>query len=598
MGYLDFSPPQLPDLSEGVSRVGDALTAVLDRKRQERQFQAKLALDREQEARRLKQQQDQFNVQQRAADRLDARDQVKFEQDQSKYREQQRAKIMGASNPQEAEAIAAETSYYDPKTKQTVRGKLTPVGPEPTAPTAPVPPEVAARLRGKSVAPPKPTELAGPVLDAETTRENAMKSFRSQNPYDINDPTYADRAIAFADEAEKQRGGMETDLRRFNREFRGSREEQAQRDAETAAYPAQQAEHGKAMAEYNDAAAKRPYQLQFGNETPVQFDFGTQHMAGRQMAADEFAKNLPGGLSPDEVKAANLTHAAILGGLPKEQAHAYFLKEVESLRTKMSATTQESLARDRIAAVAKKRGVGGGPGRAEAYAAFQRAAADGATADDEVSKLGIKAGLKPAQVANEIMRIRTSGSRVSILGDRANALEVTDQNGKVLGKAADTKTANKLRGQIQAYDQFNERMGALLAHVKAHGDRTWSVEDMQQRDSLAAAAAAAGRVYNGLGGTDASQRLEQLINGAMGTPGHGWWTGANINVLEHVINEAAHQHQTRLNTSLKAGSPGVKPQSSGQLEKAKAWLADPKNANDPNRAGVEARIQQLEGGAK
>jgi hypothetical protein len=205
-------------------------------------------------------------------------------------------------------------------------------------------------------------------------------------------------------------------------------------------------------------------------------------------------------------------------------------------------------------------------------------------ADDKDIRLPHEAKAGHPSVANVIAQAQkltttaTGETRGAYTAERLKNLEgsldVIGANGEPLGKAPDAKTASKLRSQVQAYDQFNTRLTALRDYVKEHGPRAWSVDDSQKRDSLGAAAAAAGRVYNGLGGTDASQKLEAMINGSIGTPGHGWWTGSNLDVLNHNLEEAAHQHQVRLNTSLRAGAPAAHAEGGGAPRGKRVKLKD------------------------
>jgi len=285
-----------------------------------------------------------------------------------------------------------------------------------------------------------------------------------------------------------------------------------------------------------------------------------------------------------EAAAAKALSLQLRSGIPVEEAQASAVVKgqlaaaakarAEGMRhLEGSITTQYG---QRTAPKAKGGGKGGGGSGAslEKFVAAVNALPVGAAVTPEIYTLGRAAGYKVNQVSSEVDRIRASGSKAAGVGSRAElagervenlkgSLDVTDENGNFLGKADDAAAAKKLRTQIPAFDQFRQRMTALRDYVKEHGPRAWSIDEIQHRDSLGAAAAAAGRVYNGLGGTDASQKLEAEINGARGTPGHGWMSGANLDVLDHNIAEAQHQHQTRLNTSLRKSSPGVQPHDAG-----------------------------------
>jgi hypothetical protein len=197
-----------------------------------------------------------------------------------------------------------------------------------------------------------------------------------------------------------------------------------------------------------------------------------------------------------------------------------------------------------------------------------------------------------------VVKNAASGERA---GQKREALEVTDETGKVLGVAHSPDAAKTLNKSNQSFDQLRTRMNALIDDIKSTGSRVLTADEWQRRESLAASVAAAGRVYNGLGATDASQRLEQQIIGAMGTPGHGWLMGANLGVVEHTLREAEQSHQSRINIGLRSGggsrlAPALggkkaPPAENPQHAAARKWLADPANANSPYRAGVQARLQ-------
>lgn len=57
-------------------------------------------------------------------------------------------------------------------------------------------------------------------------------------------------------------------------------------------------------------------------------------------------------------------------------------------------------------------------------------------------------------------------------------------------------------------------------------------------------------------------------------------------------------HEDAWGAELKARFGGHGGGGTSKLAQAKAWLADPKNASDPHRAGVEAKVKAMEGGAQ
>lgn len=143
--------------------------------------------------------------------------------------------------------------------------------------------------------------------------------------------------------------------------------------------------------------------------------------------------------------------------------------------------------------------------------------------------------------------------------ERRAGLEATDENGNPIGggvykNAQAAAAGNKSEA---AFAQLNTRLKALIDDVRAHGNRVLSSGEIQKRNSLFSAYTAAARVYNGLGGTDASQQLEHEIAGAAGTPGNGLLMGANPDVLEHLRSEAEAQHRARQKINVRSGNQAL-----------------------------------------
>jgi hypothetical protein len=191
----------------------------------------------------------------------------------------------------------------------------------------------------------------------------------------------------------------------------------------------------------------------------------------------------------------------------------------------------------------------------------------------EIAAAAAKAKIPEKQWVGPVSAVPREAAAATRATERRESMRITDENGNDIGVAHSTQIASTLNKQNAAYAQFRNRMQALIEDIKTTGPRALSVDEWQRRASLAAAAAAAGRVYNGLGATDASQRLEQQINGAMGVPGHGWLMGANLGVVEHVLDEANAQHTARNNIALrKGGGPELPPALGGPKAKKKTNL--------------------------
>jgi hypothetical protein len=232
---------------------------------------------------------------------------------------------------------------------------------------------------------------------------------------------------------------------------------------------------------------------------------------------------------------------------------------------KLTAAKQEEL---RLAAIraqtlksgGKKGGGGKGPGYLGGMAELvqmAQAGKDNGEIAGRAAQLGIPAGGKDGWVT-PVMSVPRRQATDQRVGDKKEALQVTGPNGEALGTAKSTKAATTLEKSNTSFDQLRTRTQALIQDIEQNGNRVIMPESVQRRESLMAAVAAAGRVYNGLGGTDASQRLEQQIVGAHGTIGHGFLMGANADVVKHTLEEAEHSHAARLGIGLRGGGKGAK----------------------------------------
>ncbi len=165
-----------------------------------------------------------------------------------------------------------------------------------------------------------------------------------------------------------------------------------------------------------------------------------------------------------------------------------------------------------------------------------------------------------APLVQNVVRNAATGDRAS---EKREGLVVNGLDGKPLGPAHTQVQANKLFGFTQEYAQAKVRLEELIHDIETNGPRIarmnpqQMVNEIQQRLSAAESVNAAMRKFNGLGATDASQQLEGRITGAIGTPGHGWLMGANLNVIKRILHEA----DLRFDSALKAGlrSGGGKP---------------------------------------
>lgn len=342
--FTDSGPPALPDLSEGISKIGDALTQTLAARRQQQQFDAKMKFDREQEARKAATAKAQQDYENRGQDERNLRDRATFAQNTAEFERKAGSDItqhLADADVQGATAIAARTPHFDPATGKTTYGTLTPgpmrdVGPEPVAapaserPAPAAPPPAAAMPAG-------PPPMQGPVLTPEAVTGAAAADTFGQAPPEIlarkraleaqRGREQADRAVAvetqrLADSAEGQRNEDMLSYPSRQAETRGL---QRKFDASQAEVPAA---HDQWLREKRSAENEVPYKLQFGNEAPVTLDVQTQRYQHRSANADDFLASHAGVAVTERDKAAlRAAHAAILDGLPIKDAEKQFQAE-------------------------------------------------------------------------------------------------------------------------------------------------------------------------------------------------------------------------------------------------------------------------------
>lgn len=285
MAYLDYSPVQLLDTTSGMRELGDTLTAVAKRKQERDQFQQKLAFEREQEQRRLAQQQGQLDYQNKIEERKNRMSELEFNQRQNTYkasRAEQIRKAIAAGNTQLADQLANETELYDPHSGKPIakgsleQGPARDIGPAPQAPEAPafpakeaagvipdiaqalpgMPPELGAMMRGKQKAQGAiPLDQLGSELpDAMPARQAEMAGQAERHKGKMFVDQIDDQGIAtlITDEGEKvhvrakkgwqegaligpdgqitQAAGAEGSMRRFDPSVQGARFEGEQPD--------------------------------------------------------------------------------------------------------------------------------------------------------------------------------------------------------------------------------------------------------------------------------------------------------------------------------------------------------------------------------
>jgi len=313
MAYFDYNLPASGlDLSTGLSSVGDALTDVLNRRQKQRQVDAQLAMDKTQQDINL---------------RKSREDTLRFRRDQQKDRTALTTQAMGEiqkGNPQGAAALMHGYTEYDPETGnpigqgELVQGKAADVGPAPVAPVAPqspqgLPPEIAARRRGRT----STSDEAGYV-----SKGRPAGSYESVDPLRPPADPFAERLVT-------HEYNPETQAARFQDTSDMVREEQARMDAEK--YGTDKAAYDKAAGDFpgqqlafnekkRQAEAERPYTMKFGpNDPGVTVDVASQRDRLRKERADQFLASFDGlQLSPKEQEAVRAAHGYVAsGGDPK-----------------------------------------------------------------------------------------------------------------------------------------------------------------------------------------------------------------------------------------------------------------------------------------
>lgn len=363
MASLDFSLPDTIDLSPGIAAVGDALTDVLKRKQQQKQFDQQMEFNREQEERKFKQAQMNIDYQNRLAANQEVRGQRDFAMRQDDHVAAVKQRARTAPNAQISQSILDDLRIYDPETgKETGRGKLTPgplkgVGPEPTLDPKPelgpelqdavpdilqmmpgAPPELAARLRGKA----RPQPTYGPFA----TPEEQAAAEPAQRRFDV------DLAAYQAD----QRGGGDR--------LKAAQAAQDKFGAETAAYddavdafPARQRDF---QARQRHAENTRPYTMSVGpNDKGTTFDFETQRHAEGKDAAERFLSSLPATVDTQTRQAAQVVAGYLESGTIKSDQAGVALQKVLAQGVgeagKNSRSTAEIAGRETVAHIMASR---------------------------------------------------------------------------------------------------------------------------------------------------------------------------------------------------------------------------------------------------
>lgn len=343
--------------------MGDSLTEVMRRRQEQQQHEETLQFQREQESRKSKHQEEYDKYLRSVEERKERLGEIEFNQKQQDRNAARMERARHAATPQEAAAIAADTRTYDPHTgKETGRGQLTAgplqnVGPAPTQPVEPalptpaeaipdivqaipgMPPEIAARMRGKTRPQPEEGAMVGPIPSAEETRNAEMQRAGTVDAISGGDGGRQAPSEEDLKAAEATRAGQEEKLRRYEQQYEAYQHEEppapiaeygekkAAYEGELKSFPQRQAAHA---AEERGAERRRPYTLSMGGNDPgVTFDFETQRHAASKDAADRWLESLASvPMSEQDRGAAMQIHAAIeSGAIDPTKAGVAFQKE-------------------------------------------------------------------------------------------------------------------------------------------------------------------------------------------------------------------------------------------------------------------------------
>jgi hypothetical protein len=169
--------------------------------------------------------------------------------------------------------------------------------------------------------------------------------------------------------------------------------------------------------------------------------------------------------------------------------------------------------------------------------------AETGASDHEIATAGAAAHIDPKVWENPVNAVDRKANADLRTTEKRAGMEVQLPDGSTRLAASPVEAA-KMRDQESKFQVVKQRVQDLIDDVQKNGSRVdlLSADQIQNRLSKGAAANAALRPYNGLGGTDASQKLEADITGALGTPGHGYLFGANPEVLNRILREAEEKH--------------------------------------------------------
>lgn len=552
--YFDFTPvqPWAGGLGPGLSDLADTILQIHKMKTEDARQKAAQAFT-----------ENQAKITQAAEARRAAREQLEFDQHQARMRGETVSaigKALGAGAFGQAQALGAASQFVNPKTGQLegVGVAQKPLGPAPgPAPVAPQAPE-----------------FVGPLETPEDARARAIARGLGVAPGTTEPPAFDAQANA---RAQQEGDAAAADVSR----------QQALRDqfgADSAAYPQALREHQGQVAAYEQRKANPQYTITMPGGQTVDVDPREQQKAAAADARETAGKlrlaAAQPGQAPDvarammlqadliESRASNADKAPVTNMNSAVQAQGF--KAGESALDRTNKVEVAKLRKTR--SMGRGLGAGAGAGMSELIRMKEEGQPDSAIAA-RAAELGIPTGGKNGWLPAISATVRGKKTQFA-MDERKAGLQATDDQGNPIGEYKSPVDAKVQNERTVAFARVRDRMQALIQDVQENGSRVMTPEAYQRRLNRGKEVQAALRKYNDLGSTDASQRMEEEIQGALGAPGHGFLLGANADTFAHMLHGAERSHQESLNVRLRpgaqqGGAPSAAQSSGGKLTRVR-----------------------------
>lgn len=595
--YFDFSPIKpwaggLGDVFEGISR------GVEDRNK--RQLQDAELEQKKASTAAFKQQ---VEAQVKKLNMEEQREARTFEQTQADRDQAAAQRVTGAAaggRMGEAQAYAAATQRVDPKTGRTLGVTFNPesLGAAPEAPVAPEQPEMLPGTR--------PDAFVGPVEPPDVAKARAMAEVmgkRTQPPArgsaeELLSEAAGENAYGVSKQIQDQRGQAADNQLQNDINKSTYARQKADYDVQNAAYEPTKAAYDERAAHPNFTVGINGQQVKYN---PQEAKNAAADEARQTAAQMRKLATTPGTdpnvaaqilRSADQIEARIPTAAA--GAINNTASASQAQGATKALQTE-KLTVEERIQDKHDTAKVSAAAMSGGRLSSPAAAGMAELlhmkamslGPDGEILDPDINskiaaraaELGIPPGGKNgwSGPVGEIIR----GPAVAARQRRAEeGLEVTDEAGNAVSGRKYKSNAQALAGNKTdvEFARVRERMQGLIDDVKTNGPRVTEPAAIQRRLNRAREVQAALRKYNDLGSTDFSQKLEEEIQGAIGTPGNGFLMGANVDTYQHMLDGATSFHEKARNIRTRSTAPrtpqGIAAGARGQKAPA---AVDPKD---------------------